>query len=124
MKKQLLIVDDNEEFRRLVKIFLSKEYDVESFENGMQALAFLQKGILPDLIVSDLNMPELDGKTLLDQLKSSEVFKHIPVIILSSIDKSSERVELIKSGASDYLIKPFNPEELNVRIENQLRKTV
>ncbi|MBI9067941.1 MAG: response regulator transcription factor [Salinivirgaceae bacterium] len=124
MKKQLLIVDDNEEFRRLVKIFLSKEYDVESFENGMQALAFLQKGILPDLIVSDLNMPELDGKTLLDQLKSSEVFKHIPVIILSSIDKSSERVELIKSGASDYLSKPFNPEELNVRIENQLRKTV
>lgn len=122
--KKLLIVDDKEEFRRLMKLFLSKKYDVELFENGMQALAFMQKGNLPDLIVSDLMMPELDGKTLLEQLKSSGVFKHIPVIILSSIDKSSERVELIKSGASDYLIKPFNPEELSIRIENQFRKAI
>lgn len=124
MKKKLLIVDDKEEFRKLIKLFLSKKYDVESFENGMQALAFMQKGNLPDIIVSDLMMPELDGKTLLEQLKSSGVFKHIPVIILSSIDNSSERVELIKSGASDYLIKPFNPEELSIRIENQFRKAI
>jgi DNA-binding response OmpR family regulator len=120
MKKRILLVDDKGEFRRLVQIFLSKNYEVESAENGLHALALLQNGYLPDVIVSDLMMPEVDGKVLVEQLKASGMFQHIPVVILSSINKSSKKIELLKSGAEDYLIKPFNPMELEVRIERLL----
>lgn len=121
MKKRVLLVDDKGEFRRLVKIFLSKNYEVETAENGLQALALLRNGYLPDAIVSDLIMPEVDGKVLVEQLKASGMFQHIPIIILSSIDKSAEKIELIELGAGDYLVKPFNPMELKVRIERLLK---
>jgi DNA-binding response OmpR family regulator len=121
MKKKILIVDDKSEFRRLTKAILINKYDVESAENGVDALSLLQNGYIPDLIVSDLMMPELGGKGLVEQLKTSGAFKNIPVIILSSIDKSSEKIQLINLGASDYLEKPYNPSELLARIENLLK---
>lgn len=121
MKKRVLLVDDKGEFRRLVKIFLSEDYEVETAENGLQAFALLKNGYLPDAIVSDLIMPEVDGKVLVEQLKASGMFQHIPIIILSSVDKSAEKIELIELGAGDYLVKPFNPGELKVRIERLLK---
>ena len=121
MKKKVLLIDDSTEFRSLIGIYLSKKYEVASAENGAMALQKLQNGFIPDVIVSDLMMPEMNGSEMLDQVKVSGMFSQIPVIFLSSIDKSSQRIELIKSGAFDYLIKPVNPEELEVRIENALR---
>jgi DNA-binding response OmpR family regulator len=121
MKKKILIVDDKTEFRRLTKTILSNNYQVESAENGVEALSLLQNGYMPDLIVSDLMMPVLGGKDLVDQLKASGAFKHIPIIILSSIDKTDEKIKLIKMGADDYLEKPYNPSELLVRIEKLLK---
>ncbi len=121
MKKKILIVDDKAEFRRLTKTILSGNYQVESAENGVEALSLLQNGYMPDLIVSDLMMPVLGGRDLVDQLKASGAFKHIPIIILSSIDKTDEKIKLIKMGADDYLEKPYNPSELVVRIEKLLR---
>lgn len=118
MKKKILIVDDKTEFRRLTKTILESKYEVQSAENGVEALSILQNGYNPDLIVSDLMMPVLGGKDFLDQVKSSGAFKHIPVIILSSIDKSDEKIKLIKMGANDYIEKPYNPAELLARIEN------
>ena len=121
MKKKILLIDDKEEFRRLVKIFLSNRYEVETAENGLKALSMLQNGYFPDLIVTDLMMPEIDGKAFLNHIKNSGVFNEIPVIILSSIDKSSKKIELLKSGAMDYMNKPFNPAELDIRIQNILK---
>jgi len=118
MKKKILIVDDKTEFRRLTKTILESKYEVESAENGVEALSTLQNGFLPDLMVCDLLMPVLGGKDFLEQVKSSGAFRHIPVIILSSIDKSDEKVKLINMGATDYLEKPYNPAELLARIEN------
>jgi DNA-binding response OmpR family regulator len=117
MKKKVFIVDDRSEFRKLTRMFLINKYDIETADDGIQGMALLQKGYLPDLIVSDLMMPNLDGAGFLKQLKSSDSFKNIPFIILSSIDKSQEKVKLIRLGADDYLEKPFNPAELLVRIE-------
>ncbi len=122
MIKKVLLVDDKKEFRTLVKIYLSSKYEVETAENGMHALSVLKNGFIPDIIVSDLMMPDVDGKTFLTQLKASGAYRHIPVIILSSIDKSAKKIELINIGADDYLIKPFNPEELATRIENIFKK--
>lgn len=122
MKKKILVVDDIYEFRRLTTIILLSKYVVESAENGINALSILHSGYLPDLIICDLIMPVLRGEDFLDQLKNSWAFKDIPVIILSGIDKSEEKIRLIKMGACDYLEKPYNPAELIVRIENALKK--
>lgn len=121
MKKKVLLIDDQKEFSMLLKIFLSKKYTVETSENGLRALARLQNGYFPDVIVTDLMMPEVDGKTFIMQIKNSGAFNHIPIIVLSSIDRSSEKVDLLKSGASDYIIKPFNPDELDIRIDKVLK---
>ena len=67
-------------------------------------------------------MPEMDGFSLLRHLKSSGLFEDIPVIILSSNDNSAEKIRCLKLGADDYLIKPFNPEELDIRIANILKR--
>lgn len=120
MKKKVLLVDDKFEFRMLVKIILSEKYEVKTVMNGLQALALLQTGYFPDIIISDLMMPEIGGKAFVEQLKLSGIFNSIPIIILSNVDKSFKKIELIKAGARDYLIKPFNPRELEIRIENIL----
>lgn len=117
MKKKILVVDDKQELRMLIKLYLSNDYEVETAENGLEALAQMHHGYMPDLILTDMMMPLVGGKELVAQLKSSGMFAKIPVIILSSIDKSTERIAMLRSGAGDYLIKPFNPEELLVRIE-------
>lgn len=123
MKKRILLVDDIREFRNLLRILLLKNYDVKIAGNGLEALAVLHEGYIPDIIVTDLLMPEIDGKILVSQLKASGAFRHIPVIVVSSIDNSTERIQLLKAGADDFLIKPFNPEELEIRIETTLRKS-
>lgn len=124
MKKKILIVDDMNVFRRLTKSILESKFEVEGAENGIDALAKLQGGYLPDLIVTDLMMPVLGGKDLVEQLKSSGAWSNIPVIVLSSIDKSDEKIKLIKMGATDYLEKPYNPAELLARIENILKSRI
>ena len=121
MGNKILIVDDARTFRRFVKMFLAKNHQVVTAENGEEALNLLRSGYIPDAIISDLKMPELDGQTMIKMLKSNRKFRHIPVIILSGIDKSSERVKLMKSGAVDYIVKPFNPAELEIRLNNLLR---
>jgi len=118
MKRKILVIDDKNEFRILTKTILLSKYDVVGAENGIDALSILQRGYMPDLIICDIIMPVLDGKGFLEQIKSSGAFKDIPVIILSSVDKSAEKIKLINMGASDYLEKPYNPEELMARIEN------
>lgn len=122
MKQKILLVDDKGEFRKLMTIFLSNNYEVETAENGLSALSKLQSGYLPDIIITDLMMPEIDGRTLVSQLKASGAFRHIPIIVLSSIAKSEEKILMLKTGADDYLSKPFNPDELEIRIENSLMR--
>jgi DNA-binding response OmpR family regulator len=121
MKSKVLIVDDKGEFRKLTKTILSSRYEVESAENGIAALSLLQSGYLPDVIVSDIMMPGLGGSDFLEQIKNSGAFKDIPVIMLSSIDKSEEKIKHINMGAHDYLEKPYNPAELLARIESILK---
>jgi DNA-binding response OmpR family regulator len=117
MRTKVLLVDDKMEFLKLMNLFLSRNYDVETAENGLQAISKLHSGYMPDIIVSDLNMPVVDGRTFVSQVKVSGRFKNIPIIILSSNDKSKDRIDLLKLGASDYIVKPFNPEELELRIQ-------
>lgn len=117
MKKKILLVDDKESIAKIVSIYLSSEYDFIYFDNPVKSIAWLQEGNIPDLIISDIRMPEMRGDEFLHYIKNNELFKEIPVIILSSEDSSSERIRLLTEGAEDYIVKPFNPMELKIRIK-------
>jgi len=120
MKKKILIIDDEKSIRVLLKNYLQKDYEVTAKENGEEGMAWLQQGNLPDLIVADIQMPKMDGYEFIQNIRASGYFKAIPLIMLSGIESSSEKVKALKMGANDYVIKPFNPEELAVRIELHL----
>jgi len=122
MKKKILIIDDELSIRMLLENFLSKTYDVVTKVDGQEGIKYLEEGNIPDLIVADIQMPNLDGQEFLKQIRSSGFFKHIPIIVLSGIESSQERIKLLKMGADDFIVKPFNPEELSIRIENILNR--
>jgi DNA-binding response OmpR family regulator len=123
MKKKILVIDDEIMIRNLLVSFLSKTYDVEAKTDGLEALTWLQDGNIPNLIVCDAHMPNMNGYDFIKNVKTSGFFKDIPIIMLSSLDTSAERVKYLKAGANDFIVKPFNPEELDVKIEIGLRRT-
>ncbi len=118
-----LIVEDNSDLRSLVRNQLSPAYRVIEAENGMAGLRKAEE-YLPDIIISDIMMPEMDGYSLCRTLKTNEKTNHIPVILLTAKATTENKLEGLELGADDYLMKPFNPEELQVRVRNliQLRK--
>ena len=118
--KKLLLVDDKSTITNLLVQFLSSKYQIETKEDGLEALTWLQHGNMPDMIITDLQMPNMDGLELIKRLKESGYFKDIPIVVLSSKDSSADRVQCLKAGAEDYIVKPFNPEELLIRIEKIL----
>lgn len=121
MKKQIIIVDDKESIAKIISIYFKDEYDVTYFENPLKAIAWLEEGNIPDLILSDIRMPFMKGDEFFAYLRNNALFKKIPFVILSSEDSSSERVRLLESGVEDYIMKPFNPIELKVRIKKVLK---
>ena len=120
--KKVLIVDDKPSISMLLVQFLNEKFILETKSDGLEALAWLQQGNIPDLIITDLQMPNMDGIGLINSLKESGYFKHIPIIVLSSKDSSTDRIQCLKLGAEDYMIKPFNPEELQLRIDKILNR--
>ena len=117
---KILVVDDKHTLSDLLAQFLGQKHHVVTKSNGLEALQWLQKGDIPDLIISDLEMPELDGYELISEVRSSGFFSDIPIIVLSCRDSSADRIKCLKLGANDYMVKPFNPEELSIRIDNIL----
>ncbi|MEG1884823.1 MAG: response regulator transcription factor [Alistipes sp.] len=120
-RKKILIVDDKEQIFKIICLYLINDYDCSYFENPIEALAWLQEGNVPDLIISDIRMPLMTGDVFLIHLKQDELFKQIPVVMLSSEDSTSERIRMLEEGAEDYIVKPFNPLELKIRIKRILR---
>lgn len=120
MKKKVLILDDKESIAKVITIYLSADYECIWFDNPVKGTMWLQKGGAPDLIITDIRMPEMRGDEFLAYLKGNELFKSIPVIVLSSEDSSTERIRLLSEGAEDYIVKPFNPLELKIRVKKIL----
>ena len=116
--KQVLIIDDEPIMRKLLEQILKEKYEVISLENGREGLEWMYSGNIPDLVVADLNMPEINGFEYIKKVRESGFFNDVPLIVLSGEESSSERIKCLKLGANDYLIKPFNPEELGLRIDN------
>ncbi|MCJ8211267.1 response regulator transcription factor [Mucilaginibacter sp. RS28] len=121
-RTKILAVEDDAYMQLIIKKFLSKSYDVEICPTAMDALSYIQNGNIPDLIISDLNTPNLSGLELVAQLNASDFFKSIPIIILSGEDSSDTRIKCLDSGADDFIVKPFNPAELEARVRAILRR--
>ncbi|RVU02721.1 response regulator transcription factor [Mucilaginibacter limnophilus] len=119
---KILVVEDDPYMQIILQEFLSSSYDVKICSNGMEALAFLQDGNIPNLILSDYNTPQLTGLELIDQVKSSDFFNTIPIMILSGEESSEKRIKCLDAGAEDFIVKPFNPAELASRIKVVLRR--
>ncbi len=118
-KMKVLIIEDNDDLRNYLKDNLNTEYHILSADNGRSGLntAFT---MMPDLILTDIMMPDIDGIQLCLQLKSDERTSHIPVIMLTAKATTDDKIEGLRAGADDYIIKPFYIEELKTRISNLL----
>lgn len=121
MKDTLLIIEDNTFMMALLKNIFEPKFIVKSVSNGYEALEWIHEGNIPNLIISDLRMPEMDGIEFLTNLKGSTFYKNVPLIMLSGVEKSGERIQCLQLGADDFLIKPFNPEELIIRVDRLLK---
>lgn len=120
-KAHLLLVEDNPDLRRYLLHVLSREYDVLALENGLEARNFLENNTAPDLIISDIMMPLMDGFQLLEWLKTGTL-AHLPVIMLTARGDMGDKLKALRTGVDDYLVKPFVEEELLARISNLLKR--
>ncbi|MGA9291368.1 MAG: ATP-binding protein [Ignavibacteriaceae bacterium] len=117
----VLIVEDENDIRNFIKENIGKEYKILESENGKDGL---KKSIehIPDLIVSDIIMPEMNGIELCNKIKTDERTSHIPVILLTAKSSVDDKLEGLETGADDYLTKPFNISELQVRVSNLIEQ--
>lgn len=122
MKTKILIIDDCASMCKLVSHFLSTDFDCCSALSAEEGMEKLEAGLLPELVLLDLNMPGMGGEAMLKKMKADERFKALKVVIVSAETQSAVKARLINSGAEDFVSKPFNPEELLARINRILQR--
>lgn len=116
----VLVVEDNNEMRPFIRSILSEEFEVITAQNGEEGLQLAMEQV-PDIIVSDVNMPKMDGFEMLKLIRAEEVISHVPVIFLTARDSEVDRLKGLKEGAESYLTKPFNNDELLLVVKNMLQ---
>ena len=116
-KDTILVVEDNPEMSLYIKSLLAKDYTVILASNGQEALKIL-KQIIPTMIISDIMMPVMDGFTFAKTIKNQDEYRHIPILMLTAKSNQTDRLDAFRIGIDDYLTKPFQQEELRVRVDN------
>lgn len=119
---KILVVDDEEDYRHIVKLILEPEgYDIVEAKDGKDGLSVLQSE-KPDLVILDVNMPKMDGFTVCKKIRKDEMFKYIPVIMLTVRNLTQEQVKGFDNGADEYLTKPFESAELVSRVKSLFKR--
>jgi PleD family two-component response regulator len=120
-KGSILVVDDEKDIANMLRIYFTAQgYDVAVASRGEDALKATQQRP-PQLIILDINLPDTDGYTLCKTLRTGARTRHIPIIFLTQKDERSDRIAGLELGADDYVTKPFDIEELHLRIANAIR---
>jgi DNA-binding response OmpR family regulator len=120
-KPRLLVVDDEPQIRTILSEFLADHFTLSTASNGKDAIEVARKW-KPDLILMDVMMPEMDGVGACRALRENEETRHIPVLMLTAANMSSERVRAFDSGADDFISKPFDFDELVARLHGKYRR--
>lgn len=121
-KARLLIVEDDPDIANMLKIyFTGLEYDVEIASRGREALEKTRQG-MPHLIILDIMLPDIDGYEVCRTLRMNTRTSHIPVIFLTQKDERSDKLQGLELGADDYITKPFDIEELKLRVQGAIRR--
>ena len=121
MRKKILIVDDEYTIRELIDLTLNQEYDIIKAENGMKALELIKEK--PDLVILDIMMPGMDGYQVCRKIKENEETKNIPVIMLSAKHEIEDLKQAIKVDVDEYITKPFEPDMLKKRVDENVYHT-
>jgi diguanylate cyclase (GGDEF)-like protein len=120
---RLLVVEDDIDIANMLKIyFTGLQFDVDVANRGMDALEKV-KHVLPHLLVLDIMLPDIDGYEVCRRLRSSTRTSHIPVIFLTQKDERSDKLQGLELGADDYITKPFDIEELKLRVQGAIRRS-
>ncbi|AMG96067.2 response regulator transcription factor [Staphylococcus simulans] len=121
MMTKILVVDDEERIRRLLKLYLEREsFDIEEARDGKEALDLALNHDYACILL-DLMLPEIDGIEVANRLRE---YKETPIIMLTAKGEETNRVEGFESGADDYIVKPFSPREVVLRVKALLRRTL
>ena len=121
VKKNILIIDDKIAIAKIIAVYLSEEFDISYFNTPVKAIQWLFGGNRPDLIILDIRMPEMNGDEFLSYIKRNGLYNEIPVVVLSGEESSDIRIKMLEAGADDFILKPFNPMELKIRIRKVLK---
>ena len=122
-REKILIVDDDPDILDVLRIILEAEgYEVTEAHDGKEALDIIKK-TSPDLLITDFKMPKMCGDALCNKLKEDILVQHMPIIMLTGKGEVSDKVHGINAGADDYMVKPFEPQELVARVKMVLRRT-
>ena len=116
-RQKIVVVEDDSEIRSYLTEALSEDYDIIDCSNGKEGLAAVLK-TMPDLVISDIMMPEMDGTTLCSKIKTNNATNHIPVILLTAKSREEDQLEGLETGADAYIVKPFNMDILRRTIVN------
>lgn len=123
MSKTILVVDDSSTTRSLIASQLSEcgDYEIQEAATGFEALKMLPAGKV-DLIITDINMPDINGLELISFVRENPIYHDIPTVIISTEDSAEDRKRGMELGAEEYIVKPFTAEELRVAVERVLKK--
>lgn len=122
MKKTLLIIDDEPSICLILEHYFREDFHVVLKTDGRDAIKWLERANTPDAIVADYAMPIVNGLDLIKWLRASPAHRQVPLIMLSGKDETSSKINCLRLGADDYVVKPFNPEELELRVKRLLSR--
>lgn len=123
-KNQILIIDDDKAICQLLEKLLENDYDVITKNDGMSAMQWLTQGNLPDLIISDIEMPNINGEEFISNLKSSGFFNEVPFIVITGSSNKEQKLKCMRLGVHDYFEKPFNPKDLIFSVDVVLKHSL
>jgi PleD family two-component response regulator len=121
-KIKILIADDDKNVVNIIRYFMDDQYEILEAANGKEALGMVFARS-PDILVLDIMMPEMDGYMVCKELKEHDSTKNLPIIILSAKGSVDDKLKAIGFGIDDYMVKPFDPRELEARIKMRLKRT-
>jgi len=124
MKKEVLAIDDSKAIRFLLQTVLGKEYQMVTVPDGCSAMYWLSKKRLPDLIIADPQLPDMENWELIQQLSSSGIYSSVPIMVLSGLSKTETEIKCMEFGVRKYFLKPFNPVELVEAINDLIENNV